>query len=67
MTWTTEPPTVAGWYWYQPTYSRPECVYVGDTADGRPVWMQRGGTDLAERLPDLGRWAGPIPPPEEPT
>jgi hypothetical protein len=69
MTWTMDLPAVAGWYWYEPSHWRAECVLVGDTEDGRPIWMQRIGTDLAERLPDLGvgRWAGPIPPPKEPT
>lgn len=54
LTWTTEPPTVAGWYWVRCT-----------AADDFPIIKHVAQRDATAAL--LKReWAGPIPAPLEP-
>ena len=58
LTWTTEPPKVAGWYWYK-----------GQSTDNATVIVivtqhHMNDKDIVE---DTGLWAGPIPTPKEPT
>lgn len=54
LTWTTEPPTVPGWYWARPDNAHPSAdqliVYYIDPSCV-PDWMVQ--------------WAGPITPPRE--
>lgn len=58
MTWTTDKPKVAGWYWWRPQkfkerkYWRVEQVRSGD--------IERG---IYDELSD--EWAGPISEPQE--
>lgn len=60
LTWTTEPPKVAGWYWYSMGKGHAVCLLV--CADGKAKLSKDHFTD-AELLG--GEWAGPIPAPVE--
>lgn len=69
LVWTKEPPTVPGWYWYtQSDFSRPRIVqimYRGLDTDRMIAFFV--GNEEDEWVEDMvGRWAGPIPMPEEP-
>lgn len=69
LVWTKEPPTVPGWYWYtQSDFSRPRIVqlmYRGLDTDRLTASL--AGNEEDEWVEDMvGRWAGPIPIPEEP-
>lgn len=63
LRWTTDQPTEPGWYWWQPTYSKPEVVFIQQISDTWPLTCDRAGYDTSA-MPRVGRWAGPIPPPE---
>ena len=79
ITWTTDKPTVPGWYWYR-YYSSLTCMpKVAITVMGKVetgcdyqsytfTWLT--GVDYeveAKNVTELsGEWAGPIPEPEEP-
>lgn len=54
LTWTNEPPKVAGWYWCFITTLTPRVVKIDDDDLKRII-----------TLPDQ-QWAGPIPAPIEP-
>ncbi len=68
MKWSTELPTVPGWYWWRRGYwlyggrevpkpveiTSPGWAYIGDWADERSTAAMGG------------EWAGPIPLPQEP-
>lgn len=60
LTWTTEPPKVAGWYWFSVCKGHAVCIPVG--TDGKAKLSKGHFTD-AELLG--GQWAGPIAPPVE--
>ncbi len=69
LVWSAKPPTVPGWYWYtQSDFSRPRIVqimYRGLDTDRLVVSF--AGKEENEWVEDMvGRWAGPIPMPEEP-
>ena len=69
LVWTKERPTVPGWYWYtQSDFSRPRIVqlmYRGLDTDRLTASL--AGNEEDEWVEDMvGRWAGPIPIPEEP-
>lgn len=66
MTWTTHP-AKAGWYWWQPTYSKPRVVEVlPNLLGGRPCVMYEVGSEQPQPiLKGIGRWWGPIEPPKE--
>jgi len=60
MTWTTEKPTVKGWYWHTTDKTEPRIVHVIQhqqllQADGVYLWAGYWA----------GQWAGPLLPPEE--
>lgn len=68
LVWTKERPTVPGWYWYtQSDFSRPRIVqlmYRGLDTDR--LTASFAGNEEDEWVEDMvGRWAGPIPMPEE--
>ena len=60
LTWTTEPPKVAGWYWWRTS--------KGQNVNTIQVWSRSGvlgycfDTEFITAL-DRGEWAGPIAPP----
>ena len=54
--WTTERPTVAGWYWWTNEDIAPVICQV---RNGR-AYFEGGGSFTAEKLG--GRWQGPITP-----
>lgn len=70
MTWTSERPTVPGWYWYKPRWGGCEVVLLWNREcikDGQ-LWIARAGTPNAERLEGDtyfgdAKWSGPIEPP----
>ena len=69
LVWGTESPTVPGWFWYtQNDFSRPRIVqlmYRGLDTDR--LTASFAGKEEDEWMEDMvGRWAGPIPMPEEP-
>lgn len=65
LTWTTQKPTVRGWYWFRaPKHGWRDSI----------VWLERDGNDGELYMPDDdstsvneidGEWAGPIPTPKE--
>ena len=63
LTWTTEPPKAAGWYWWRTS--------KGQNVNIIQVWSRSGvlgycfDTEFITTL-DRGEWAGPIPTPIEP-
>ena len=63
LMWTTEPPKVAGWYWWRTS--------KGQNVNTIQVWSRSGvlgycfDTEFITTL-DRGEWAGPIPTPIEP-
>jgi hypothetical protein len=60
MNWTTEPPTQAGAYWFQPeTTSRALMVDVRMTNGALTVWWPTDDQPVGKLK---GRWRGPIPP-----
>ena len=69
LVWTKEPPTVPGWYWYtQSDFSRPRIVQIMYRGlDTDRLTASFAGNEEDEWVEDMvGRWAGPIPMPEEP-
>lgn len=60
LTWTHEPPKVAGWYWFSIGKGHAVCLLV--CADGKAKLAKDHFTD-ADMLG--GEWAGPIAPPVE--
>lgn len=69
LVWTKEPPTVPGWYWYtQRDFSRPRIVQIMYRGlDTDRLTASFAGNEEDEWVEDMvGRWAGPIPMPEEP-
>ena len=76
MTWTTERPTEPGWYWFEVGNDSPArmtrniraIVLVGEDPLYTPPRLRvqfPQGTFHVGRMG--GRWAGPIPQPEEPS
>lgn len=67
LVWGTESPTVPGWYWYHRYFSSPRIVqlmYRGLDTDR--LTASFAGNEEDEWVEDMvGRWAGPIPMPEE--
>lgn len=68
LTWTTEPPKVAGWYWCRPsTLNMPRCVEVYGAWEHLMFGSKRD--DFNPQMPVTRKgfeWAGPIPTPLEP-
>ncbi|MDY0204809.1 MAG: Lar family restriction alleviation protein [Desulfovibrio desulfuricans] len=68
LTWTTEPPKVAGWYWCRPsTLNMPRCVEVYGAWEQLMFGSKRD--DYNPQMPvtrEGFEWAGPIPMPLEP-
>lgn len=68
LVWGTDLPTVPGWYWYtQSDFSRPcivQLMFRGLDTDR--LTASFAGNEEDEWVEDMvGRWAGPIPMPEE--
>jgi hypothetical protein len=62
LTWTHEPPKVAGWYWWR--------ISKGQNVNTIQIWSRSGVLGYCfdtEFITDLnrGEWAGPIAPPIE--
>jgi hypothetical protein len=58
MEWTTEPPTVEGWYWVK-RHSEIDLIFFQDGTVTSSVY------DNARAL-DYSHWLGPLPEPELP-
>lgn len=67
LTWTTEPPKVAGWYWRKETAAGRAHVFhfTGNWEDYGEHWESDRVCQLPLILND-NLWAGPIPTPLEP-
>lgn len=72
MTWTSELPAVPGWYWWR---HNGHIDHVTAYRQGGRIRIAEGGGDVlmtyslkqhAKRYPG-SEWAGPIPPPAEPS
>lgn len=66
LTWTTEKPTQAGWYWFRNVkrqdYKEPQIVYLRDYAGEIAI----GNSTLKGfTLFEEGEWAGPLLEPKE--
>jgi Lar family restriction alleviation protein len=68
LTWTTDPPRVAGWYWCRAsTLNMPRCVEVYGAWEQLMFGSKRD--DFNPQMPvtrEGFEWAGPIPTPHEP-
>jgi hypothetical protein len=65
MTWTTEKPTVPGWYWWRRPYGKREIQTIIRVKEYK---FQPGIVFIysGRRIEDCrGEWAGPLEPPEE--
>ena len=70
MNWTTNKPTVPGWYWYRERHTdRPLILDVQQLPGGKLAFLanlNRLGEDYVY-IEDLnGEWAGPLSPPARP-
>lgn len=67
LTWTTEPPKVAGWYWRKETAKDRTHVFhfTGNWEDYGEYWESDRVCPLPLKL-NGNLWAGPIPTPHEP-
>lgn len=63
LTWTSDTPTVAGWYWYRGEVGEADPLIVQIDNTGMFQWPDGA---FQEVLLTKGQWAGPIAPPEEP-
>ena len=71
LTWTTQRPTVPGWYWLDWFEVKPQVVLVTirPSDSYSTVWFN--GTEISETVEvihkdwESTRWAGPIPEPGE--
>jgi hypothetical protein len=59
MTWSTDKPTTAGWYWYQPPGRRARIVEVA-MEERHVLYIVHTGMRLKDLPPDEIEWAGPI-------
>ena len=64
LTWTTDPPKVAGWYWYQLEGHVPEPKKIESSFDGEEYFGVRDGwyVNRITKKPHV-KYAGPIPAP----
>ena len=63
LVWSTEKPTVPGWYWWMAEGYEPSVHYV-DIVDGYPEAIYSdNGDNLLEDF--AGQWAGPLSPPTQ--
>ena len=65
MNWTTTAPGEPGWYWMQKKGQFPEVVEVTKfRGDGVRVWFNgKEDGELIGDVPEVAKWAGPIPQP----
>lgn len=64
LTWTREPPTMPGWYWYQklPMFTKD----VAQVMVHEGVLYVDWGSGFQELVEEMdGEWAGPVLPPED--
>ena len=64
MKWTTEQPTVPGWYWHRMTDGLTWMEQI-EVLDGRLVVIEDHPYGPQPVAGCTGEWAGPIPEPEE--
>ena len=66
LTWTTEPPKVAGWYWYHWRSGKGQNMTMIQTHIFNGVCGYWDGNGVFRTDLNRGEWAGPIPAPLEP-
>jgi hypothetical protein len=63
--WTTEKPTVPGWYWWRANGKDDSIVRLIETQEGGLiVQFETGHCAYVRNVPD-GEWAGPLTPPSD--
>src|ERR1700742_3207035 len=63
--WSTEKPTVQGWYWYRKNEQEQSRIVNVYSSFGEPFTVTFTGNDRVFELASLsGQWAGPIPMPK---
>lgn len=69
LRWTNEPPKEPGWYWHEEDHEKqPVYVFHGATQEGEiSLYAQffNEGYEVHKIESMSGKWAGPIPEPEE--
>lgn len=65
LTWTTEPPTVAGWYWQRLIGRENTCTMAWITLENKKLRCKSIFGDRQLTRFKGFEWAGPIPIPEE--
>jgi hypothetical protein len=60
--WTTNPPAVAGWYWFRGLAHEADPFIVEVDSSGQFRWPDGGFQEVQLAR---GEWAGPIEEPEE--
>ena len=65
MIWTTDKPTVPGWYWLRaPKHGWGDCIlWVEDHGDGFCIDVGSGDIETVDEID--GQWVGPLDPPKE--
>lgn len=63
MTWTSEKPTVPGWYWWKDKDGKQAKFNVGPGDLGLWLWYRDGFGWVP--IPSYGEWSGPLKPPKE--
>ena len=66
LVWTTDKPTVPGWYWWRVSFGRtPTTLFISrDHIHENDVFTAGALVMFLREVP--GEWAGPVPLPEEP-
>ena len=61
MSWTTEKPTMPGWYWHKGPFFEP-MIFLLDKDETGAMFLLEGGCWEFDELD--GQWAGPLEPPK---
>lgn len=67
MTWTTDAPTRAGWYWWRDDEFEPDVLYVKEGKGELVVdseWSEEFDTPVENWGEGRSQWAGPLEVPE---
>lgn len=64
-TWTTDTPTLPGWYWSQMRGGRPHVIELNAELDSSRLTVTQTGAYVVDLEPENHRWAGPLLQPRE--
>lgn len=65
MKWTNNKPTKEGWYWYDPDGGFPEKRMIYFVDNDLDLWIDHHDYEFFPISEFDGKWAGPIPEPDE--